>query len=181
MSTSLYPPITAVERDNLTRPRAASALSHGSNRSRRSSGSGKMDLYENSRDKKRLATKADPRAAMQEAQPGMFSNRIDGPSANFIQLLWLWRTRPLRIFEGCSTKTQTEILLVSPERIDERNSADTAAVDPDRSNPTRHRLERPLDTIRSFQAAAEGTSSSRRSSYQSRPGKDEVERYRNIC
>ncbi|RVX74368.1 hypothetical protein B0A52_01493 [Exophiala mesophila] len=36
--------------------------------------------------------------------------------------------------------------------------------DPDRSNPTRHRMERPLDTIRSFNAAAEGTSS-RRSSY----------------
>ena len=38
------------------------------------------------------------------------------------------------------------------------------AADPDRSNPTRYRLERPLDTIRSFQAAAEGTSN-RRSSY----------------
>jgi hypothetical protein len=41
--------------------------------------------------------------------------------------------------------------------------------DPDRSNPTRARLERPLDTIRSFAAAAEGTSS-RRSSYTDRPG-----------
>ncbi|KAJ9641151.1 hypothetical protein H2204_002829 [Knufia peltigerae] len=40
--------------------------------------------------------------------------------------------------------------------------------DPDRSNPTRYRLERPLDTIRSFNAAAEGTSS-RRSSFNSRP------------
>lgn len=37
--------------------------------------------------------------------------------------------------------------------------------DPDRSNPTRPRLERPLDTIRSFNAAAEGTTQ-RRSSYQ---------------
>lgn len=43
--------------------------------------------------------------------------------------------------------------------------------DPDRSNPTRYRLERPLDTIRSFQAAAEGTSYSRRPSYSSRPRK----------
>jgi hypothetical protein len=41
--------------------------------------------------------------------------------------------------------------------------------DPDRSNPTRHRMERPLDTIRAFHAAAEGTSS-RRPSYNSRPG-----------
>src|ERR1700761_3946558 len=44
-----------------------------------------------------------------------------------------------------------------------------AAADPDRSNPTRHRMERPLDTIRAFQAAAEGTTS-RRSSYNMRPG-----------
>lgn len=40
----------------------------------------------------------------------------------------------------------------------------SSSADPDRSNPTRHRLERPLDTIRSFNAAAEGTSS-RRSSF----------------
>ncbi|KAK5077515.1 hypothetical protein LTR70_009593 [Exophiala xenobiotica] len=40
--------------------------------------------------------------------------------------------------------------------------------DPDRSNPTRPRMERPLDTIRAFNAAAEGTSS-RRSSYQRPP------------
>lgn len=40
--------------------------------------------------------------------------------------------------------------------------------DPDRSNPTRNRLERPLDTIRSFNAAAEGTSS-RRTAPQSNP------------
>jgi Uncharacterised protein (DUF2406) len=38
--------------------------------------------------------------------------------------------------------------------------------DPDRSNPTRSRMERPLDTIRSFNAAAEGTSRSRSASYQ---------------
>ncbi|KAJ9656920.1 hypothetical protein H2198_004673 [Neophaeococcomyces mojaviensis] len=40
--------------------------------------------------------------------------------------------------------------------------------DPDRSNPTRNRMERPLDTIRSFNAAAEGTTS-RRASYQRPP------------
>ena len=44
--------------------------------------------------------------------------------------------------------------------------------EPDRSNPTRYRFERPLDTIRSFNAAAEGTSHRRSSynSYNSRPG-----------
>lgn len=30
------------------------------------------------------------------------------------------------------------------------------AADPDRSNPTRPRMERPLDTIRSFEAAIDG-------------------------
>ncbi|ERF68580.1 hypothetical protein EPUS_04678 [Endocarpon pusillum Z07020] len=35
--------------------------------------------------------------------------------------------------------------------------------DPDLSNPTRSRMERPLDTIRSFEAAVEGTYNSRRS------------------
>lgn len=41
--------------------------------------------------------------------------------------------------------------------------------DPDRSNPTRNRMERPLDTIRSFEAAVEGTYNSRRSTYSGRP------------
>lgn len=36
-------------------------------------------------------------------------------------------------------------------------------VDPDRSNPTRNRWERPLDTIRSFEAAIDGGYSNRRS------------------
>lgn len=35
--------------------------------------------------------------------------------------------------------------------------------DPDRSNPTRNRWERPLDTIRSFEAAIDGGYSNRRS------------------
>ncbi|KAJ4401519.1 hypothetical protein N0V85_005503 [Neurospora sp. IMI 360204] len=39
--------------------------------------------------------------------------------------------------------------------------------DPDRSNPTRSRWERPLDTIRSFEAAIDGAYSNRRSIYRS--------------
>lgn len=35
--------------------------------------------------------------------------------------------------------------------------------DPDRSNPTRSRWERPLDTIRSFEAAIDGGYNNRRS------------------
>ena len=41
---------------------------------------------------------------------------------------------------------------------------DAWTADPDRSNPTRPRMERPLDTIRSFEAAIDG-SYSRRASY----------------
>src|SRR6187551_3247945 len=37
------------------------------------------------------------------------------------------------------------------------------AAEPDRSNPTRSRWERPLDTIRSFEAAIDGGYSNRRS------------------
>ncbi|KAI5296808.1 hypothetical protein KEM56_005315, partial [Ascosphaera pollenicola] len=40
--------------------------------------------------------------------------------------------------------------------------------DPDLSNPTRHRLERPLDTVRAFEAAIEESYSTRRASYGSR-------------
>ena len=43
----------------------------------------------------------------------------------------------------------------------------TTTADPDRSNPTRSRWERPLDTIRSFEAAIDGNYS--RKSYM-RPG-----------
>ncbi|KLJ12518.1 hypothetical protein EMPG_12455 [Blastomyces silverae] len=38
-------------------------------------------------------------------------------------------------------------------------------IDPDLSNPTRHRLERPLDTIRSFEAAIDGSYINRRGSF----------------
>lgn len=34
-----------------------------------------------------------------------------------------------------------------------RDEVLTKTADPDLSNPTRHRMERPLDTIRSFEAA----------------------------
>lgn len=37
--------------------------------------------------------------------------------------------------------------------------------DPDLSNPTRPRLERPLDTIRSFEAAIYGSYNNNRASY----------------
>ena len=42
------------------------------------------------------------------------------------------------------------------------DKTDSSLADPDRSNPTRPRLERPLDTIRAFEAAIDG-------SYERRP------------
>jgi hypothetical protein len=68
--TSLSPPFSPPNEVG-SRPRAFSALSNDSKRSRRSSGSGtKLDLTETSKDKKRLNTKADPSKALNEAQPG---------------------------------------------------------------------------------------------------------------
>ncbi|KAI1626855.1 hypothetical protein EDD37DRAFT_235782 [Exophiala viscosa] len=49
-----------------------------------------------------------------------------------------------------------------------KDSEGNVIAEPDRSNPTRYRFERPLDTIRAFHAAAEGTSF-RRSSFNNRP------------
>ena len=43
----------------------------------------------------------------------------------------------------------------------EPTHADLYIADPDASNPTRPRLERPLDTIRSFEAAIDGNTSRR--------------------
>jgi hypothetical protein len=56
---------------NSSRPRAVSALSSHSKRSRRSNSSGaKLDLTETHAEKKYLHTKADPSKALNEAQPG---------------------------------------------------------------------------------------------------------------
>ncbi|KAB8302043.1 hypothetical protein EYC80_005495 [Monilinia laxa] len=47
--------------------------------------------------------------------------------------------------------------------IQHRDSQGNPIADPDRSNPTRNRWERPLDTIRAFEAAIDGNYSSRKS------------------
>ena len=47
--------------------------------------------------------------------------------------------------------------------IQHRDANGNPIVEPDRSNPTRSRWERPLDTIRSFEAAIDGAYSNRRS------------------
>jgi len=129
--TTMSPPISPESHD--TRPRAGTAMSHSSQRSRRSSiSTSKLDHTEHAKDKKRLNTKADPSKALNEATP--------------------------------AEQAQEESTVEDIRRIMHKDNDGNIITDPDRSNPTRHRLERPLDTIRAFNAAAEGTST-RRSSY----------------
>ncbi|KAJ5210413.1 Protein of unknown function DUF2406 [Penicillium cf. griseofulvum] len=55
--------------------------------------------------------------------------------------------------------------LGSLREIEHKDQYGNIITDPDLSNPTRPRLERPLDTIRSFEAAIYGTYSNNRASY----------------
>ncbi|RMZ90786.1 hypothetical protein DV736_g1995, partial [Chaetothyriales sp. CBS 134916] len=66
---------------------------------------------------------------------------------------------------------QSESTIDNLRRLSVNDAQGNRITEPDRSNPTRYRFERPLDTIRSFNAAAEGTSY-RRSSFNAhhRPG-----------
>ncbi|KAK3328877.1 hypothetical protein B0H66DRAFT_4958 [Apodospora peruviana] len=55
-----------------------------------------------------------------------------------------------------------------------RDSFGNPIAEPDRSNPTRSRWERPLDTIRSFEAAIDGGYSNRRSFLRAEPDRESV-------
>ncbi|KAI9708008.1 MAG: hypothetical protein M1812_008142 [Candelaria pacifica] len=83
--------------------------------------------------------------------------------------------------------------LQSIRSLQHRDSTGNVIADPDRSNPTRSRWERPLDTIRAFEAAIDGNSprkgygrgestetanggNSRRSSYYQGPGNNSNQR-----
>ena len=71
--TTMSPPISPEPYDGHGhgRPRAGTAMSHNSQRSRRSSSSAnKLEHTESTNDKKRLHTKADPSKALNEATPG---------------------------------------------------------------------------------------------------------------
>ncbi|KAK3695088.1 hypothetical protein B0T22DRAFT_477786 [Podospora appendiculata] len=58
-------------------------------------------------------------------------------------------------------------VLAPLRNIQHRDAFGNLIADPDRSNPTRSRWERPLDTIRSFEAAIDGGYSNRKSIYRS--------------
>ncbi|KJK83638.1 hypothetical protein H634G_00871 [Metarhizium anisopliae BRIP 53293] len=98
-----------------------------SQKTHRSSGS-KHDFHETHEEKeaRRLHSKADPTLAMNEAEPSMVAAMK-------------------------SERTQ-----ISLRAIQHKDTWGNPIADPDRSNPTRNRWERPLDTIRSFEAAIDG-------------------------
>ncbi|KAF2270535.1 hypothetical protein CC78DRAFT_539055 [Lojkania enalia] len=107
------------------RPRSKSSFSFKSDRSATSSKREKEHLHESPAEKRRshltATTKANPNAAMNEAQPSAAA--LEKPTL-----------QSLRSFEH-------------------KDASGNPIVEPDLSNPTRSRWERPLDTIRSFEAA----------------------------
>lgn len=110
------------------RPRAKSGFSFRSSHSRKSSGSGqKIDLHETHEEK-------ESKRLTSKQDPSMAINEME-PSA---------------VASGGQTSLAPLRALVH------KDSLGNPISDPDRSNPTRSRWERPLDTIRSFEAAIDG-------------------------
>ncbi|KYK56006.1 uncharacterized protein DCS_07971 [Drechmeria coniospora] len=111
-----------------SKPRTFSFHSHHTPQSRRQSRSGNPDYYETHEEKesRRLHTKADPSLAIIEAEPSTVAAMT------------------------------TETSLVPLRSIQHKDTWGNPIADPDKSNPTRNRWERPLDTIRSFEAAIDG-------------------------
>jgi len=124
------------------RPRAKSGFSFRSHHSKDSSGSGhKIDLHETHEEK-------DSRRLHTKADPSMAMQEAE-PSA---------------------VASNVKSSLAPIRAIQHRDHQGNPIADPDQSNPTRSRWERPLDTIRSFEAAidesADGPANfNRRSSY----------------
>ncbi|UNI15166.1 hypothetical protein JDV02_001729 [Purpureocillium takamizusanense] len=121
-----------------TNPRAKPrSFSFRSDKSHHSGGS-KSDFYETHEEKeaRRLHTKADPSLAINEAEPSTVAAMMTQTSHV-----------PLRSMQH-------------------KDTWGNPIADPDKSNPTRSRWERPLDTIRSFEAAIDG-GYSRKSMYRS--------------
>ncbi|KAI1100499.1 hypothetical protein F4804DRAFT_348523 [Jackrogersella minutella] len=108
--------------------RAFSFRSDKSQKSANNSAHYKVDLHETAAEKeaKRPHGKTDPTLALTESEPAMEAQSRGGINPN-----------PLRSLQH-------------------KDVYGNPITDPDRSNPTRSRLERPLDTIRAFEAAIDG-------------------------
>lgn len=110
------------------RPRAKSSFSFRSNHSHKSSGSNhKIDLHETHEEK-------NSKRLHTKADPSLAMTEAE-PSA---------------------VASDVRSSLAPIRAIQHRDSAGNPIADPDRSNPTRNRWERPLDTIRAFEAAIDG-------------------------
>ncbi|KAH7136541.1 hypothetical protein EDB81DRAFT_83011 [Dactylonectria macrodidyma] len=120
------PPPATHQRQSQNPPVKSRTLSFHSQKSHRSSGS--KDLHEThaEKEKKRLHSKADPTLAISEAEPSAIA------------------------------AMKTESTYAPLRSMQHKDSFGNAIADPDKSNPTRNRWERPLDTIRSFEAAIDG-------------------------
>jgi len=124
----LPPPPGQYQRPGQIRPRAKSSFSFRSDHSQKSSGSGhKVDLHETHEEKQ-------SRRLTTKADPSMAITEAE-PSA---------------VASGVRSS------LAPIRAIQHRDNQGNPIADPDRSNPTRSRWERPLDTIRSFEAAIDG-------------------------
>ncbi|KAI9886798.1 MAG: hypothetical protein M1823_001368 [Watsoniomyces obsoletus] len=109
------------------RPRTKTMLSFSSSKSHKSSGSqGKIDLKETHAEKER----------------GRLKSKADPTLA-------MSEEEPTMVAAGATTRE-------SLRAVQHRDLNGNLIADPDRSNPTRNRWERPLDTIRSFEAAIDG-------------------------
>ncbi|KAI0175758.1 hypothetical protein GGR52DRAFT_570746 [Hypoxylon sp. FL1284] len=109
--------------------RKSRAFSFRSEKSHKSANShNKIDLHETSaeKDARRLHGKTDPTLALTESEPAMEAQAKGGINA-----------APLRTLQH-------------------KDVYGNPITDPDRSNPTRSRMERPLDTIRAFEVAIDG-------------------------
>ncbi|KAJ6114592.1 hypothetical protein N7486_000370 [Penicillium sp. IBT 16267x] len=176
-------------------PQRSRGFSVKSDNSRRSSGH-KSQLSESSEEKARrnLHTKADPLVAMTELQPSMFLSshgaRFDlRDRTRAILMLYIVAVALEKSNLASLRETQHKDQFGNPISSSHYQRKKESLVgeiqpcfwhvncsclltlaffiaDPDWSNPTRPRFERPLDTIRSFEAAINGTyGTSRRDSY----------------
>lgn len=122
------PPGQQQQRPGQQRSRAKSSFSFRSNHSHKSSGSGgKIDLHETHGEK-------ESKRLHSKADPSMAITEAE-PSA---------------VASGVKSS------LAPIRAIQHRDNQGNPIADPDRSNPTRSRWERPLDTIRAFEAAIDG-------------------------
>ncbi|RKF72474.1 hypothetical protein GcC1_094013 [Golovinomyces cichoracearum] len=138
----------AQQRSFFDRPRVRSGFSLRSSHSRKSTSStSKISIHESHEEKEAKRLKT-------KTDPSMAMIEVEPSTA------------------ACNTKTT----LAPIRAIQHRDKFGNPIVEPDRSNPTRSRWERPLDTIRSFEAAVDGSykrqsqlrndfTASRRSSY----------------